>query len=369
MLSEESSILAPINKLAERVERDITAKGLTYGDRYLTAAEAAREFGVSAATANRAMQLLAERDLLSRERRRGTFVGPAVKATKRSSIKTVAVFLRDDDQAGADSASSAVLTSLRQALGHVNLHFGFVPNHDSIAYAQSVLEPMVAAGNLAGVVAISCQREIYCFFRGLGVPLVIMGSLYADGETIPSIDADNKQSGRLLTEYLISKGHRKVALMAGRDSLPGEHDFYDGVSEVLAAKNLPATALLARSFPSNETAGVAMLRHLLRTNDPPTAIVCRGSQMLLTIAEALNTLVPAGQQQPELVCDGYAPISNERFPYIHCSPSVTMRGMTDLMAEMLKKLSNGEALPSHRIVVSVSIQGMPGISPRKGRLK
>ena len=109
MTSSDTSLLAPINRLAERVERDIHTKGLSYGDRYLTAAEAAREFGVSTATANRAMKLLAAREVLSRERSRGTFIGPAVTQAKITQIRTIVVLFRADDEGDLASVSSALL--------------------------------------------------------------------------------------------------------------------------------------------------------------------------------------------------------------------------------------------------------------------
>src|SRR5438094_5267354 len=127
MRSSGTARLAPVNCLAERLERDIVSRGLLPGDRYLTAAEAGRELGVSAATANRAMRLLAARDVLNRERSRGTFIGPAVSSGHSFSVRTVFILMRLEDKDYSTASSAAILDAVRVALGDVNIQFAFVP--------------------------------------------------------------------------------------------------------------------------------------------------------------------------------------------------------------------------------------------------
>jgi DNA-binding LacI/PurR family transcriptional regulator len=102
-----------------------------------------------------------------------------------------------------------------------------------------LIESAKAAGETAGFIAISCPREVYRILSDTNLPMVIHGSAYLDQENIPSVDVDNREAGKLLTEYLIQRGHRRMALLCVTDHLPGDNLFFDGTSEPLTAARLP----------------------------------------------------------------------------------------------------------------------------------
>src|SRR5262245_22261573 len=82
-----SSIL----EFAERLESDIRRRRLVPGHKYLTAEESAELLGTSAATANRALRMLAERDVVVRRRNRGTFVGRAVQDDAVPKVQVLSI--------------------------------------------------------------------------------------------------------------------------------------------------------------------------------------------------------------------------------------------------------------------------------------
>jgi DNA-binding LacI/PurR family transcriptional regulator len=344
---------APLTRLAERLERDIVYRGLVAGDRYLTAAEAGKELGVSAATANRAMRLLAARAVLSRHRNRGTFVGPAISESRTFSVRTVFVLMRAEDKDYAGSLAN-ILHAIRDELGDVTVQFGFILPDEPIASLQEMLGPFVSAGRLAGVVAISCQREVYCFLATLGVPLVINGSLYPNGDPIPSIDADNRESGRLLARYLIQTGHSRFAILCRTEGQPGHHDFHDGVSEVLAEMNMPATTLLVREYPPSKQALRALIQHLIQMPDRPSAFILRGSEIVDTVARLLEQDFPV-DQRPEIVCDGCLSSGALSIPFVHVETRMSDSETARLIGKMLGRLSQGLPLERERVVIPVEL--------------
>lgn len=95
-----------------------------------------------------------------------------------------------------------------------------------------------------------------------------MGRYYADQQHLPSVDSDYYQAGFLLADYLVRAGHRQMALFAAADGRPGDHAFYDGLSESLTRANLPHNSLSIRIYPR--------LRHL-RAPGPPGASRTRSS--------------------------------------------------------------------------------------------
>ena len=63
-----------IQEAAEILEQHIRRSGLKAGDRYITAKDAGKLLGKSVMTAQRAMTLLAQRKLLERRPKAGTFI-------------------------------------------------------------------------------------------------------------------------------------------------------------------------------------------------------------------------------------------------------------------------------------------------------
>ena len=74
-----------IVQIAARVEQDIRGRKLKPGDSYLNTEEVARMLGVSKATANRAMQLLAKRHVLRRGQRKGVTIAEGIASMNRSA--------------------------------------------------------------------------------------------------------------------------------------------------------------------------------------------------------------------------------------------------------------------------------------------
>src|ERR1700759_3395110 len=76
-----------VREAADKLERHIRASGLQAGDRYITAEQAAQLIGGSIMTIQRAMKLLAGRNILERRPKAGTFIGSAaVSSTELSCI-------------------------------------------------------------------------------------------------------------------------------------------------------------------------------------------------------------------------------------------------------------------------------------------
>ncbi|HWB54275.1 MAG TPA: hypothetical protein VG722_08780 [Tepidisphaeraceae bacterium] len=348
-------IFAPVHRLVDRLVRDITSKGLAEGDRYLTAVEAGRKLGVSAATANRALRVLADRSVLIRERSRGTFIGPAAIVNRNvPTVRTVYVLSHIEDTTSSPQLFNTIIQAIRDEMGDVNVQFGLVPSEEGFAYLQELIEPMDKAGQVAGIIAISCPRQAYGYLATLGIPVVIYGSLYSNKDTIPSVDADNRSAGRLLAQYLVERDHGRMALFCNNAGFPGEHDFQQGICDVLAEKQLPATTLLIRSYPPSTSLLRSMVRHILRLDVPPTAFIIRGTEHVSDLRAILDEFCVG--RIPEIVCDGYGPpIQNVRV-----MPQLTQLQTVRVICKMLGRMAEGSTLEQKRLVIPVEL--FPAVS-------
>ncbi|MEX0642761.1 MAG: substrate-binding domain-containing protein [Pirellulales bacterium] len=325
-----------LHGLADRLESDIRGRCLTPGHKYLTAEESALMLGTSVATANRALKILAERDIVVRRRNCGTFVGPAMQSdTVLEERKSVSIlgpaFSRLDGSVRFDLLIQGIMASI-PSVGDVRI--GYVPSEAGLAYVKRFIEADLSSGTLAGVVAISCPRDVYRFLGECGSPLVVMGSLYPD-QPYHSIDPDERAAGRMLVSYLIERGHRKLAVFSDSESCPGDNHFRDGTQEALTTANFPASALLWRA-PGTEAAVLrAQVEEILAMPERPTGIVVKLSSWADNIAAIVQECGLRVPEDVEIVFKGYAVGEAGRSTFPHACPSISYRQTAELAGRML----------------------------------
>lgn len=366
----KSPVPKSVQQVAERLEQDIRRRGLVAGDRYLTADEAGRLCGVSTATANRAMQLLARRQLLVRQRRSGSFVGSPAASRRAVLVEAVYVVIPASVPPGTSVRYESMVDPMRKVLGEVNIQFCFLPDRDASQYLKELLRPALEAGQLAGVVAVSCAAEVYRYLAGLGVPFVIAGSWYGEDDSPPCVDADNHQAGHLLAEYLIRRGHRRIALINEQSDRPGDHDFVDGVGEALSLAGLAPNCLLIRNAPRDAHMFGVQLRHMMRTEHRPTALICRGLSVATMAEGILRGMALRVHQDVEITCEDFASPQIASSGYVHVNPDLTFPQIAELLGSILKGGRQAPAQgghvnkppPDRRVVIPVHLY-----EPARGR--
>ncbi len=86
---------------------------------------------------------------------------------------------------------------------------------------------------------------------------------------------DNVKSGRQVTDYLISLGHKRIGMVAGRFSESGRaHKRWLGYKQSLDNHGIPYDEKLVIQKEYAVAAGREAMGRLLRISDPPTAAFC-----------------------------------------------------------------------------------------------
>lgn len=350
----EAVVSSNLSVVARRLEGDIRSRGLQSGDRYLSVTDAASLLGVSPATAHRAMDLLVRKQLLVRQQGRGTFVGGGIGETRPSRVRTIHILLFEGLEAATSVRIDIMMSAVREAISGVTVQFTVMPDYGSVDYLRELLHPSLDAGHLAGVIPISCSREVYRFLEQLGVPMVVLGSLYPDQHHLPSVDSDYYQAGYLLADHMVRAGHRQMALLVAAEGRPGDHAFYDGVSDALTRAQLPHNALSMRIYPRDPDAFRAQIRQLLQTSDRPTGFICSIDTFVphvLAVARDLGLRVPEDLDVAYYGRPGSGDI--ERFA--HVQTQIPFVGIAQTLAEMLNQLCDGKKLDQTRVVIPVTL--------------
>jgi DNA-binding LacI/PurR family transcriptional regulator len=362
-MANETAVVSNLSLVARRLEGDIRSRSLQAGDRYLSIADASELLGVSPATAHRAMDLLVEKGLLVRQHGRGTFVGEAVGRSASKRVRSVFILMPEETEGFAPFPMfDALVSAIRRRLVGVNVQVCFVPTFRPMEYLAELVGGAHVAGQLAGVIPISCSREIYKFLHQTGVPMVVLGSLFPDQQHIASIDADYRQVGILLARHLVDHGHKRMGLLVMSEGRPGDHAFLDGISDTLTDAGLPHNALAVRIFPRNVDAFRALVRELLQQPDRITGIICGTSRLVagvLNVAQELGLSVP---NDLDVVFHGQ-PSNAAEDVLTHVETKVPFIEVAEALADRLAQVSEGKPLTENHLVIPVCLHN--GVNGRR----
>ncbi len=343
--------------LADKLVADIRSRGLTVGDGYLTSEQAGRMLGVRKSSANSAMRYLADRDILVRKQRRGTFVGSGLRTERTQKIDSVHFLTpryadRPDRGPRFDQLQAGVEDELRSA----SVHFNILPENHVIGYVQRLAEHRKRGDGLTGLVPSSCPREVYRYVQELDLPAVVLGSDYPDTDSLPSVDADFEQMGRLMTEYLLERGHRRLALLTYRVWYPGENILLDAINATLMEAGAGPGALTVRSLPGETPLFESEVCRLLSADDPPTGIICRG----LTWADAAaRAAASCGMSVPDdvlIIHEERGIGGNRPSPYPCVRRGSNERETAQLVTRMLNNVAEGKPLEEKHVRLPIELR-------------
>lgn len=109
--------------------------------------------------------------------------------------------------------------------------------------------------------------------RQLGIPVVLIGRQIA-GTDCDYVGIDNKLGGQIATEYLIQKGHRRIAFIGGFSLLSSWQGRKQGYDNALLTAGLAIDNALIIESPATRECGYRTIQNVLEVADPPTAVFC-----------------------------------------------------------------------------------------------
>jgi GntR family transcriptional regulator of arabinose operon len=252
------------------------------------------EFGVSHATAVRALSDLVAEGYVTRRRGQGTFVAP------RTPERTAGTTPRGDGSVACVLQShgphaSNLLAGIETACAEL----GYRPylvycEGDPDREERTLFAALDHA--VSGIIAYPGQHPSvgggYAEARRRGVPLVLVDRYRPDIAT-DAVLADNFSAGHDLTAELIASGHSAIATLWDETDVTSVRDRLAGHLEALRRHGIPARPDLTElrphlSLPAAERR--ARLRGLLRGPRPPSVLLCANGYVLASAAQDLVAL-------------------------------------------------------------------------------
>src|SRR5262245_42670968 len=118
---------------------------------------------------------------------------------------------------------------------------------------------------------------------------------HVGGSTMPTIDAQNFEGAREMTEHLLALGHRRIAFLAGRPDLESARRRAAGYRAALEAAGVAFDPGLVLVGGFTQAAAAAPARELLTRSPRPTAIFAANDQSAI---QTMSTAAELGLRVP-----------------------------------------------------------------------
>jgi DNA-binding LacI/PurR family transcriptional regulator/DNA-binding transcriptional regulator YhcF (GntR family) len=344
-----------IVQLADRIEDDIRLKSLKPGDAYLGAADAARMLRVSTRTANRALQLLAQRRVLERRQRKGTFISESVRDTCR--IGRLHLLVHQDYLRTEGLLADGVVIGMQGELPSAEIQFNFMPLNDEAGYVNRLIAEATRSATPEGFVLVRTSLAVQRLVEASGLPAVVNGILFPSVSGLTSIDRDHYQVGQLLCQRLLDQGLRRVVVLMNERVLPGHHQTLDAIRDTLDQAGLGAGAMTQRCLPADQVAITHEVRQLISSAQEPLGLICRSKPLADGATQAVASLrLPVRRLPTIVVCDLYGS-SAQQSPYLYCRQILSPEQIGARIGRSLAQQAAGSRpSPGHEIIPVVLIQ-------------
>ncbi len=151
----------------------------------------------------------------------------------------------------------------------------FAQTHEQPDRERTLIETMLRNridGLLLATTSLTEHTDFVDQLEAVGIPVVFFVRA-PRGISYYSVMADSQAGSSQAVEYLIQKGHRRIAHLSGPDLLSQSKTRYEGYRQALFEANLPFDPRLVKSVDlSTESTNLAM-QLLLDEPHPPTAVL------------------------------------------------------------------------------------------------
>lgn len=276
------------------IEEDIRVRGLRPGEPYQSAREVAQMLDVSPMTADRAMRQLASNGVLDRRHGSGTFVGAAAGDMAVPALRFIQIIISATFYHVYRVIMENIVATVHRCFPADRIEQVFVPDSDQSAFCAKIVKRWEGGNQPRSVVLVGCSQQLVRFFGDTSVPVVATGGVSKAQCTVPWIDMDHREAGRLLAGYAGGFGHRHFLVLMNHLWGCGDNEFLDGIEEGLKAAGNGLDARV-RSVELDARAIETVLRQALRSGNPPGGVFCTTrltAEVAVKVAEEMNLRIP-----------------------------------------------------------------------------
>lgn len=163
--------------------------------------------------------------------------------------------------------------------------------YDNESSYHSILDPTLKeleSIRVDGIIYIAGHaRVIHCFSEEFKTPAV-MAYAFTDNRRVPSVAIDDKKSACEMIHYLISKGHRKIGVIGGKENNIHTQQRLQGYQEALFENRILFNPSWVRYADWEKNSAYQEARELLK--EDITAVFCMADRMAGGVYRCLDEM-------------------------------------------------------------------------------
>lgn len=337
---------------------EMTGNGVrrTAPERRATMRDVARASSVSVMTVSRVVNNSPNVDPVTRERvldaiqALGFRPNEAASSLRRNGAATSTIGLVVDD------VGNPFCSALQRGVERVvrgRGHLLFSGSSDRQAGEERNLITALLRRRVDGLVVMGIDPDVAYLADEIrrGVPTVF-ADRRAAGMDADLVTSDNLAAARLATSHLLSRGHRRVALLLNSPSVSSVADRLEGYLSAVTAAGADADPRLVASDLLSAADAEAAVERLLGLDQPPTAVFAAQNRLAIGALRALHR---------RGLADRVALIAFDDFELADVvSPAVTVVAqdpelMGETAAELLFSRREGYSGPARTVVVPANL--------------
>ncbi len=278
------------NWLREQIEQGVFKPG----DRIPTEEELSQITGLARATIRQAIQNLVNMGLLDRKRRLGTFV--LEKITPTSSHTIIGLLIPDIRRGYAPVLARGVQDEAAKSK-----HSLILCDTDDLFVRADFHADRMIENSVGGVIfvptAVSDEQnqDVLEKFKRNNIPVVLVDRILPTGD-LDYVTADNIKGAFEMTEYLIKRGHRRIAITLST-LISTEMDRLEGYKQAFRENGLPIdkNLIVTHSGPFAEGRYIQIAEQIFRPNLNVSAVFAGHDRIALVfyaVAKKMGISIP-----------------------------------------------------------------------------
>lgn len=276
-----------------------TADARPGGRHQITIVDIAQELGISKSTVSRALRGQSDihpgtrQAVLDAARQLDYQPNLLAHSLARSRTNTVGILVPEF----VSYFFPKVIISAQRVLAQAGYNVVICQSGES--YEIEVANVQTLLANRVDGLLVSHTKETRNFdhfrvFQRKGIPVVFFNRVCED-MNVPTVTVDDRRGAFLAVEHLILTGRRRIAHLAGPDSLPNSRNRLNGYRDALRQYGLAEEPELVISYDLTLEKATIYVNHLLNLANPPDALFAINDP---TAIEAMTVIKNRGLRIP-----------------------------------------------------------------------
>jgi len=257
----------------------------------------------------------------------------------KSCTKTVGILVPEF----VSSFFPKVIISAQQVL--IQAGYSVVICQSGESYETEVANARTLLANRVDGLLVSHTKETRNFdhlrmFQRKGIPVVFFNRVCEDMD-VPNVTVDDHRGAFLAVEHLIERGYKRIAHLAGPDSLPNSRNRLNGYRDALLYYGIPIDPELIISYDLTLEKVNIYVNHLLNLPLPPDALFAMNDP---TAIEAMKVCRSRGLHIPnDLAIVGFS--NDPASELVEPSLTTVAQPMSEIGRESARLLLNAMRSP------------------------